>query len=143
MIKKIPKWVIVVAILVIIGIIGNLTTDNTTKTEEKPKVENKSKPKKEKKSNFKCNDTGDYENEYNKVLSELYPYGYKVHRIADYTLYRETDTECLYKTSIKITNEYGAKANYTMYIGTNIDKKKKKETLKNIMIDNVYVYGEE
>ena len=113
----------------------NLDSKDNQKTKETTKEETNKKE-------FKCNETEDYEIEYNTVLDKLYPYGYKVHRITDYTLYREEETSCIYKTSIKITNMYGSSSEHTMYIGTNLDKQNKKESLKNIMIDNIYVYGE-
>lgn len=143
--KKVPKPLKIIFYvllgIIVLGIIGGLMTDTQSENgdEKNPESAEKEKPKKEEKE-FKCNDSGDYETEYNLILEKLYPYGYKVSRILDYTTVREEEKLCMYRTTIKIKNAYGAEQSATMYITTDLDKANKKETLSKIMVDNIYVY---
>lgn len=105
---------------------------------KKPIEEKTTKSKEVVEKVFKCNDDFTYMTEYENYFNQLY-YKHNVSGL-NWKTTKETAEECQYYTTIKVEDNSGNKYNYDLYITTSLDKEKKEEHIKSLIVNNIEVY---
>lgn len=133
--KKMPIGIKILLIVLVLGciygIVGSLFVVENNENEKNTTTKESKK--------LKCKEDWSYMTEYENIFNELYPHGHSVSGL-DWKDVRETEEECQYHTTIKIKNAIGVEEKKDLYINTTLDQENKKEHVKSLMVDNIYVY---